>query len=270
MNSFSSRLGCILAAGMVLVLGAVARADESNLGRLRESDYPTFCKLRLARAVAEEKGMFAHGNKAKQAAIEAQAAKALAEVGWSEERFGAVSAAVDSVLNNLADPEQELDPEIDKTTIATVKAHRQELQDTNALQQRARQIMVDEQTLERRGRAPTAAELNGKWVMNFDRTVASIADGMPAEIVKNAGDELRKHLTGATYTFGAGNTITAVNERPGVPPETSQGFYRLEGNTLVIIMKMGSRNREDKIDIGIKEGRLMIGMMGAYSVFERQ
>ena len=64
--------------------------------------------------------------------------------------------------------------------------------------------------------------------------------------------------------------MVAVNQRPGLPPETTQGTYRLEGSTLFIKGKMGTRDREEKVDVGIMDGRLQIGMMGAYSVFERQ
>jgi hypothetical protein len=33
---------------------------------------------------------------------------------------------------------------------------------------------------------------------------------------------------------------------------------------------MGTRDREEKVDVGLKDGRLYLGIMGAYSVFERQ
>jgi hypothetical protein len=224
----------------------------------------------LAKAVVEEKSMFAHGDKEKQAAIDAQFNKVLAETGWTKERFGEVDDAVGSILSILGDPEQEMDPELDKTTIATVKAHRKELEDYGGLQQRARQQFQEEQVLERRGRAPTAAEITGKWVLNIDRSIASISGGLPGEVTKEARDAFTKAITGATYTFGPGDTLVAVNQRPGVPPETTQGTYRLEGNTLFIKAKMGTRDREDKVDVGIKDGRLQIGMMGAYSVFEKQ
>jgi len=255
---------------MLIGIAMAVRAEDGAPVRLTEADYPDFAKLRLAKAVVEERSMFAHGNKAKQAAIEAKFTKVLAETGWTQERFGAVDDAVGSILSVLGDPEQEMDPELDKTTIATVKAHRKELADYNGLQQRARQQLQEEQVLERRGRAPTAAEIAGKWVLNIDRSVASITGGLPSEVTKEARDAFTKAITGATYTFGPGDTMVAVNQRPGLPPETTQGTYRLEGSTLFIKGKMGTRDREEKVDVGIMDGRLQIGMMGAYSVFERQ
>ena len=270
MKSYPSRLCWVFIAGLLLGGFSAVRAEEGTPARLTEANYADFSRLRLAKAVVEERSMFAHGNKAKQAAIDAQFDKVLAETGWTKERFEQVDDAVGSILTVLGDPEQEMDPELDKTTIATVKAHRKELADYGGLQQRARQQFQDEQILERRGRAPTAAEITGKWVLNIDRSVASITGGLPSEVTKEARDAFTKAITGATYTFGPGDTIVAVNQRPGLPPETTQGTYRLDGSTLFIKAKMGTRDHEEKMDVGIKDGRLNIGMMGAYSVFERQ
>jgi hypothetical protein len=270
MKACISRLRWILAAGVLVGLALTIRAEEGGPARLTEADYSNFTKLRLAKAVVGEKSMFAHGNKEKQAAIDAQLAKVLAETGWTKERFEQVNDAVDSVVSALGDPEQPMDLEMDQTTIATVKAHRKELEDYDGLQQRARQQVRDEQVLARRGPPPTAAEIAGKWVLNVELSVASISDGTPDELTKKLADEYRKNLTVATYTFGPGNTMVAINQRPGRPPETTQGTYRLEGSTLFIKAKMGARDREDGVDIGIKDGRLYIGMMGVYSVFERQ
>jgi hypothetical protein len=270
MKSCITRLRWILAAGVLLGFALAARAGEGTPARLTEADYAAFTKLRLAKAVVEEKSMFAHGNKEKQAAIDAQLTKVLAETGWTKERFEQVNDAVDSVVSALSDPEQPMDPEMDQTTIATVKAHRKELEDYNGLTKRAQQQIQEEQILAKRGPPPTAAEIAGKWVLNVELSVASISDGTPDELTKKLADEYRKNLTVATYTFGPGDMISAINQRPGRPPETTQGTYRLEGSTLLIKAKMGTRDREDKVDVGIKDGRLYIGMMGAYSVFERQ
>jgi hypothetical protein len=270
MKSPISRSCWILAVGVLFGFALAARAGEGAPARLTEADYANFTKMRLAKAVVEEKRMFAHGNKEKQAAIDAQLTRVLAETGWTKERFEQVSEAVDSILGVLSDPEQQMDPEMDKTTIATVKAHRKDLEDYDGLKQRALQQIQDEQILAKRGRPPTAAEITGKWVLNVELSVASITQGMPDEVTKNAAEEYRKNLTAATYTFGPSNAIAAINQRPGVPPENTQGTYRLEGSTLFIKAKMGTRDREEKVDVGIKDGRLYIGMMGAYSVFERQ
>lgn len=270
MKSTPIRFRGILAAGILLGLALAVRAQDGHPARLTEGDYADFTKLRLAKALVEEKSMFAHGNKEKQAAIDAQFDQVLAETGWTKDRFGEIDDAVGSILNVLGDPEQEMDPELDKTTIATVKAHRKELADYDGLQQRARQQVRDEQVLARRGRAPTAAEIAGTWVLNIERSVASVTEGTTDELTKNLADEYRKNLTVATYTFGPGNTVVAVNQRPGVPAETTKGTYRLEGSTLFVKARMGSRDREDGVEIGIRDGRLYIGMMGVYSVFDRK
>ena len=270
MKSYTSRLWWILAAETLLGFALSVQAGEGTPPGLTEANYADFSKVRLAKEVVEQKSMFAHGNKEKQAAIDAQLTKVLAEAGWTKERYEQVNDEVASILAFLRDPEQTMDPEPDKTTIATVKAHRKNLEDYEGLRKRALQQIQDEQILALRGRPPTVAEITGKWVLNVELSVASITQGLPDEVTKNAAEECRKNLTLATYTFGPGDRISAVNQRPGLPPETTQGTYRLEGSMLFIKAKMGTRDREDKMDVGIKDGRLYLGMMGAYSVFERQ
>jgi hypothetical protein len=260
----------IFATGTLLGFALAVQAGEGTPPGLTEANYADFSKIRLAKEVVEQKSMFAHGNKEKQAAIDAQLAKVFAETGWTKERYEQVNDAVASILAFLSDPEQTMDPEPDQTTIATVKAHRKDLKDYEGLKKRALQEIQDEQILARRGRPPTAAEITGKWVLNVELSVAAITQGLPDEVTKNAAEEFRKNLTAATYTFGPGDAIAAINQRPGVPPENTQGTYRLEGSTLLIKAKMGTRDREEKVDVGLKDGRLYLGIMGAYSVFERQ
>lgn len=53
-------------------------------------------------------------------------------------------------------------------------------------------------------------------------------------------------------------------------PETQERRYRLDGSKLVIIAPMSSRDREDTVDVGMKDGHLLVGMMGMSSVFRRE
>jgi hypothetical protein len=107
-------------------------------------------------------------------------------------------------------------------------------------------------------------------VFDPDLTVAGMTEGMGDELKKSARDELSKTLVAASYTFGPGDRLVAINLRPGMAPETQEGTYRLEGSTLIVKAKMGNRQREDKLNIGIKDGYLQIGMMGFFSVFRRE
>ena len=122
----------------------------------------------------------------------------------------------------------------------------------------------------KRGAPPTPAQLAGKWVFDMDLTVAGMTEGMGDESKKSVRDSLSKTLIAASYTFGPGDRLVATNQRLGMAPETQEGTYRLEGSTLVVKAKMGNREREDKLNIGIKDGYLRIGMMGFFSVFRRE
>lgn len=78
-------------------------------------------------------------------------------------------------------------------------------------------------------------------------------------------------LTGATYTFGPGDKLVAVCQRPNLPPETVEGTYRLEGAKMKVrtASKSGG-SREDVLDVGIRDGQLRVGMLGIFSVYRRQ
>ena len=239
-------------AGAFLAFAGTSSADEPGPIEFTEADYPAYSTLRFAKAVAEEKRMFAH-DKAKQAAIAADFAKACAEVGWTKERFEQVDDAVSAALNALRDPENAGD-EVSKTTLATVKAHQKELADYAELRKRARDLVQEQAMAAKRGAPPTPAQLAGKWVFDMDLTVAGMTEGMGDELKKSVRDSLSKTLIAASYTFGPGDRLVATNQRLGMAPETQEG----------------NREREDKLNIGIKDGYLRIGMMGFFSVFRRE
>ena len=260
-------LAVVLAGSLMAFAGTAAAAAEGPT-QFTEADYATYSTLRLAKAVKEEKGMFAH-DKAKRAALEVEFAKACADAGWTKERFEQIDEAVGSALSALDDPEN-AGEDVSKTTLATVKAHRKELADYDGLRQHARELVQEQAMAARRGAPPTPAQLAGTWVMDMDLTVAGMTEGMGDDLKKSARDELSKTLLAARYTFGPGDRLVATIQRPGPVVETQDGTYRLDGSTLIIKAKMGSRDREDKVTIGIKDGYLRIGMMGATTVFRRE
>jgi len=263
-----SALRGIAVAGALVAFAATARAQESGLVQVRESDYPAYAKLRLAKAVAEEKEMFAH-DQVKRSAIDAEFAKACTDLGWTADRYGEVDGAVSSALSSIDDPEN-AGEELSPVTLATVKAHLADLKDFDGLRKRARDLVQEQMRAAARGATPTPAQLAGKWVWDIELTIASMAEGMGDDLKQSMRDQLSKTLTAATYTFGPGDRIAVVNQRPGQPPENQEGRYRLAGSKLTIISKMGSRERADDVDVGLKDGHLLIGMMGMYSVFRRE
>jgi hypothetical protein len=258
----------IVLAGAFSTFAGTASADEEGPVQFKEADYAAYSTLRFAKAVAEEKRMFAH-DKAKQAAIAAEFAKACAEIGWTTERFEQVDDAVSAALSALGDPENAGD-EVSKTTLATVKAHQKELADYDGLRKRARDLMQEQAMAAKRGAPPTPAQLAGKWVWDMDLTIASMTEGMGDELKTSMRDQLSKTLVASSYTFGPGDRLVAITQRPGLAAETQEGTYRLEGSTLTVKALMGKRQREDQLSIGIKDGYLRIGMMGMFSVFRRE
>ncbi len=255
-------------AGAFVAFATTVRAQDEGTVQFKEADYADYAKLRLANAVASEQRMFAH-DKTKQAAIDAEFTRACAGAGWTRERFEAVDEAVGLALSAIDDPES-AGEDVSPTTLATVKAHLSELKDSDGLQKQARDLVQAEAQAAKRGTPPTAAQLSGRWVWDAELTVASMAEGMGDELKQTMRDQLSKTLVAASYTFGPGDRIVAVNQRPGAAPETEEGRYRLEGSKLVIIARMGSRDREHPVDVGLKDGHLLIGMMGIYSVFRRE
>jgi len=268
MKKHTGWLGGVLVAA-VLIAFTAARAQEENAGKLTEADYPAYARLRLASAVAEEKRMFARTPEQK-AAVAAEFLKACADAKWTQERYEQVADAVSTALDSLNSEDGSEYPDLDPATVATVKAHRKELEDYSALQQRARQQVQEDRLVASHGVAPTAAQLAGKWVLDVALSIDSITEGMPDEGKKSSAEEYSKHITGSTYTFGPGDKLVATTQRPNLAPETQAGAYRLEGATLVIVTKRTNRDREQKLDIRIKDNQLHIGMMGIYSVFLRE
>ncbi len=254
--------------GAFVALAGTARAGENGSVQFKEADYAAYAKLRLAKAVADEKRMFAH-DKAKQAAIDAEFARACADAGWTRARFETVDEEVDWALSAINDPEN-AGEDVSPTTLATVKAHLSDLNDLDGLQSRARELVQAEAQAARRGAAPTPAQLAGRWVWDAELTIASMAEGLGDDLRQSMRDQLSKTLVAASYTFGPGDVIVAVNQRPGAAPQTDEGHYRLEGSKLVILARVGSRDRMQTVDIGLKDGHLLIGMMGMYSVFRRE
>jgi hypothetical protein len=266
MNKHIVWAGCMAA----MVAMTAAGQDEAP-ARPTEADYAEYARLRMAHEVANQKDDFARGA-AEKAAVQAEFEKACASAGWTAERYEQVDEAVDNVLSALAEPENYSLDDTDEVTVATVKAHRKELDDFEAVRQRAADQVKEDRLLAKRGAPATPAELNGTWVLDIPLTLAGMTEGASDELKEKAEADYRKTLTGATYTFGPGDRIKAVNQRPGQPPETTEGRYRLDGAKLTISApaRAGGPEREDSVDVGIKDGRLLIGKFGFYSVFRRE
>ena len=266
--------GMILAAGVLGMLTSPAAAQDGAV-KVTEADFAAYEKLRYASIVNEERRPFARDD-AKKAAIKAEWEAALKTAGWSEDRFREIGSAVDDAANALNDVDKggedaaagkETLASLDKTTVATVQAHRKEHIADEDLRKKAREQVRGEADAERRGAAPDPKALEGKWVFDLDATVASMMPGADAELAKDLRAKMGETMSEATYTFGPGDKIVSTIVQKGTK-RTDEGTYRLDGNKLYF--KAAGRQRENFLDVGMKDGKLRIGMMGMYSVFKKE
>jgi len=190
-------------------------------------------------------------------------------------KYDGVNAAISDVNNALADQakggdeaqaaKETLDA-ADKTTIATVKAHQEDLRKTTIF--RKKQWNRREQQLARSaGRRPDPKALEGKWVADLDATVAlnlPVDDPAVKEQMRKSMAEL---IHSATYTFGPGDKMVATTERAGTA-SSEEGAYRLDGSKLFIKGKKqqartGTEHRPER-------KRPPHWMMGVFTVFHKQ
>lgn len=277
MNILPRFLGVLISGASLLAVGTAlpVRADDPNAPKVTEADFPVYYKLAGAQARAEEQQTFAH-DQTKRDAITAEWNKALADAGWTQERFDSVNEAVGMAAGSLQQLEaggeeaenakSEL-AEQNSTTIATVKAHRKEL--AVDLRIKAAEDIRNEQAAARRGTPPTPSQLAGTWVLDIDATIDAAVRELPDSVKPEVREKVRRETPAATYTFGPGNTIKTVIRRPGsTVDETSTGTYRLDGSK--IYFQAQGRKGEDSLEIGMKNDQLRLGFMGVYSVLKRE
>ena len=259
---------------MIVVLASMAVAQDEAV-KVTEADFGVYEKLRYASILTQERRSQTP-DKAKQAAIKAPWEQELKSANWTEERFGAVDSAVGDAVTALADQEKggeeaaaakETLDGLDKTTVATVKAHRKEHTDDQELRKKAREQVRQEADAERRGPAPDPKALEGKWVLDLDATVGLLAPGAGADVTKEIREKMKTTMGEASYTFGPGDKIIS-NIVQQDKKRTDEGTYRLDGSK--IFFKANGRQREESMDAGMKDGKLRLGMMGFYSVFRKE
>lgn len=266
------RLAACLLCTVLLAAGSRAVAMTA----VSESDLKKYQDFEFAREVRAAWQMFARADKAKQAAADAELARARAATGWTDEQHGSVDEAigeVQSALNSARDGEISADElksalkEYNPVTVATVKAHLEDLNNANYTA-RAERYVRDAIAEERAGAVPTPAQLAGKWVFDADATVkdalgslASSEDGakMQADMIARAGNPW--------YVFGPGNQIESHSKGTSGGEVIFHGTYRIEGHKM--FFKAESQKREESLQAGIRDGKLLLGMFGINTVFTR-
>lgn len=237
--------------------------------KLTDADITVLARLVDAKATAEFQGQRARDPKARAEAKQG-VDKALAEVGWTKERYSEAMGEAEEILGILfniendkefaADYQKQLVQEHDADTVARVKARKAEL-DSSAASRRAEQRWRDEKKLAATGKPVTQADIQGTWMFDLELSLAHVSStmGVPTEALGAMRTALEKNK-GTSYSF-KGNAI----EVKGVANE--KGTYRIDGKDLVII----DGKREHRIQIGLKSAdQLVFSMMGVGTVYKKK
>jgi hypothetical protein len=258
-----------------LLLGVPASALAAT--KVTEADYKTYRDLNYAEALFSARQMFLRADKAKVAAAQVELAKTWTASGWTRDQHSEVEMAISEVLSALSMLKsgemteadfREMTAEADPTTVATVRAHYEELQDTGDTQRAEKQVR-DEIERERAGDPVTEAQLLGTWVFDVDATLEVMGlGGVGSAEVEKAKADIIARIGSPTYTFGPGNTMESRVKGPDGQEMVSKGVYRLDGMT--IYMKAENSRREYDMRIGIRNGTLRMGSSFGLSVFVRK
>ncbi len=235
--------------------------------KLTDADLATMAKLLDAQATSRVLVKFAPDAKARDEAKQGFD-KALADAGWTKERYSSVSGEVEEILGLLqnaendkqyeADYRRQLAEEHDADTVARVKARLDDL-DSGKANVRAEQRWREERALAATGRPVTPKDIQGTWVFDLEASLAHLSStmGLPAEGAMRTALEKNE---GTSYSF-TGNTIEVRGT------QNQKGTYRIDGKDLVII----DGKREYRIQIGLKTPeQLVFSMMGVGTVYSRK
>ncbi|MGZ6142165.1 MAG: hypothetical protein ACXWLM_02450 [Myxococcales bacterium] len=255
------------AAILALLLSAGALAE----GSVSTAEFDTWVKLMNAQQKEEAREFFSGRDPKKIASAKAEYEKALSASGWSREKFDEVGSSLREIEQLLDEGEGSCEQlkEKDAATVALVQKRRAEM-DTQAARQRAEKEVQDERRQAAAGRAPSQAELQGKWKFDLDATVANMQEtmGLPAESMAKMKQTLATSMGDSTWVF-SGSTVETRTVKAGAAPEVNKATYRLDGNDLYI--KSASGKRESKIQVGLKgPGELLFSMMGVGSIYRKQ
>jgi len=248
----------------VLLVSSIGLADTEL--KLSEKDFAKYLQLRDAEALASaKKDMLPNAKTAERAAADEEFKKALQAQGMNAESWSTLRGELEMAMGALEEGRntEDLEAEFSKQTLAVVRAHKEELKDTS-YRQKAEAAAKNQASAEKRGRAPTKADLQGTWVADYGATVDGM--GMPLKGADRTKmiDQM-KAAGESSYTF-KGDEMEARSMVPGQPPRVEKTTYRLEGNKL--FYKSGKRERD--LDVGMKGNNLVIQLFGVGMVFTKK
>ena len=269
-----ARLGTFLALIFAFLLGAVPRARAAVA--VSETDFQTLRRLEYAEALCKARKMWARGDAAKIAAAEAELKQTWQDSGWTRDHSSEVDDAVGEVISNLRslkngeateDDFKSAMSESDPATVATARAHYEEMQ-TVRDSERAEKQVREELEQARRGEIPTAAQLQGAWVFDLDGTIDAMNESFPVPDRDEFKAKLAPKIGSPSYAFGPGDQVVSRALGPDGKERADTGVYRLDGHK-IFFKSPGGRN-ELEMDIGLRHGKLQMGTGFGIVVFARK
>jgi len=255
---------------------AIAAPCATAAAKVTDSDFKIYRTVQYAEALRDARKMWARGDKTKIAAAEALPAAALRDAGWTQDRFGEVDEAIGGIqaaLRSAKDGEISAEDlasqlaEYDATAVATVKKHWLDVEQTSDSQRAEKQVR-DEAEQEQAGVAPTAAQLAGTWILDADATLEAMTGGLSGEDGKKLAADLSAKMGKPSYTFGPGDRCEVRSKGTDGQEKVETCSFRLEGRT--IIFKVEGRKREDSLQAGIRNGKLLLGTGFGKVAFSRK
>ncbi|HTL52790.1 MAG TPA: hypothetical protein VL860_09470 [Planctomycetota bacterium] len=244
---------------------APAEAEEPKPLSITEKDFTTYWKLRIAIHVHDDR-KFKTRDKDVLAQIEADLTQAFKDAGWDRTQYDRVRSDIENVASVVADTQRKDDPEAaagalenlkdyNATTVATVKAHTKELNDSVGEQKQIQEIIAKAET-------PSPidpAKLPGTWVMDLDASCEVVVPGAGEDFKKTFRENMAKQMKSSQYTFGPGNAIETKTVMADDKVQIEKGTFRCEGN--VIFFQAEGSKREHKLTCVIKGDLLIMSMI---------
>lgn len=264
----------LLVLSTVLALGTGLHAYAS--AALTESDYKTYRILTYEQSLRDARKVWARRDPAKLAANDQKLEAAFAAAGWTPERLREAGDAIDEVFSPLhsanrgeltAEDLKQCLAECDATTVSTVKAHFDELNAVNDSEKAEKQAR-EEHLRERAGVPPTPQQLEGTWVFDVDATVNDMLQGSTPEELEQAKADILSKTGRPAYTFGPGTNATVRSKAADGTERLEKSEYRLDGGT--VYFKQEGRSREQSLGVGLRGGKLVLGMGPSIILLSRQ
>ncbi|PTY03772.1 hypothetical protein DB347_21315 [Opitutaceae bacterium EW11] len=266
-------LCCLLAGCLFFALGA---APCRAATKVTENDYQKYVKLEYAQALFNARKTWSRQNPDLLVVANAELAKAWKDSGWSKEEYGQVEEVLGEVSSSIRSAkdgeisEEDLKAalgECDSATVATVRTHYDDLNNRNSSAAAEKQVREELQR-ERAGVPPSESEIRGTWVFDCDATIDWMMPGMKGPEVEKLKNEMTAKVGTPVYIFGPGASVEVRSKGTDGAEKVEKATYRIEGDK--IYFRSPDGRREDHLQIGMRKGKLQMGLSFGMSVFSRK